>query len=482
MSDNPWYSRKWAITICWGLVLFAVISGVIGGLARGLHDEPDWRAFVKETSYVWEHLEIAPWTGMFGYLPAASFLLWPFTVWLPRPMGLIAFALTNGAAAVGGAWILFRWWFVDNAGVEGDRRSGISKLALFGWPLFVLGAHFQNVLQGNQLTIILLFLCVAGLTLIQLKRSWSGGFLLGVATCLKVTPGILLVFLLLKRRWSAVGGMVLAFLLLDMVPSAALFGIDGAIREHKAWLQRVEWYSNRRFIEDPWLRVMHHGHEHNTSLSVVLTRWLREQPGTGRHIVVRGDPSEAELKEIRAAMLPGDHLSIDPMPTSGERFSVSFHESDARRSLPRTSIANWSAERVYILWMLIEAAVLASAVLITLRSRRHADSRDAWQGQAALWLLVSMWSSPMLRDYYLPLALPAAVIAWRAVLAGRPSEKIGAASITAIAALVSCFVSVLCLASDTAEWYGVHFLALATLTIATMSICRRSERPDCPTQ
>lgn len=478
MSDNPWYSRKWAITICWGLVLLAVISGVIGGLVRGLHDEPDWRAFVKETSYVWEHREIAPWTGMFGYLPAASFLLWPFTVWLPRPMGLIAFVLINGAAAVGAAWILFRWWFVDSAGVEDGRPSGISKLALIGWPLFVLGAHFQNVLQGNQLTIVLLFLCVAGLTLIQLKRSWSGGFMLGVATCLKVTPGILLVFLLLKRRWSAVGGMVLAFLLLDVVSSAAHFGINGAIHEHKAWLQRVGWYSNRRFVEDPWLRVMHHGHEHNTSLSVVLTRWLREQPGTGRHIVIRGNPSDEELRKIRAAMVRGDHLSIDPMPTSGERYSVSFHEADARRSLPRSSIANWSGERVYILWMLIEATVLMIAVLITLRSRGPAGSPEAWQSQAALWLLVSMWPSPMLRDYYLPLALPAAVIAWRTVLACRSSEKIGAASVTAIAALVTCFVSVLCLASDTAEWYGVHFFALAALTMATMLICRRSGRVD----
>ena len=465
-----------------GLVLFAIISGVIGGLVRGLHDEPDWRAFVKETSYMWEHRETGPWTGMFGYLPAASFLLWPFTVWLPRPMGLMAFALTNGAAAVGAAWILFRWWSVDSAGAEGGRPSGTSKLALFGWPLFLLGAHFQNVLQGNQPTIILLFLCIAGLTLIQLKRNWTGGFLLGVATCLKVTPGILLVFMLLKRRWSAAAGMVLTMVMLDIVPSATLFGIDGAIREHKAWLQRVEWYSNRRFIEDPWLRVMHHGHEHNTSLSVVLTRWLREQPGTGRHIVVRGDPSDEELKVIRSAMLPGDHLSIDPMPTSGDRDAVSYHEAEARRRLPRNSIANWSADRVYILWLLIEAAVSAFAVLITLGSRGPAESPEAWQSQAGLWLLVSMWPSPMLRDYYLPLSLPAAVIVWRTVLACRSSEKLGAATFTSIAALVSCFVSVLCLASDIAEWYGVHFFALATLTMATMSICRQPERLDRPAQ
>lgn len=419
---------------------------------------------------------------MFGYLPAASFLLWPFTVWLPRPMGLIAFALANGAAAVGAAWILFRWWFANSAGVEGGRPSGISKLALFGWPLFVLGAHFQNVLQGNQLTIILLFLCASGLTLIQMKRSWSGGFLLGVATCLKVTPGILLVFLLFKRRWSAVGGMVLAVLMLDIIPSAAFFGIDGALREHQAWRQRVEAYSNRRFIEDPWLRVMHHGHEHNTSLSVVLTRWLREQPGSGRHVVVRGHPSREELGGIRATMMPGDHLSIDPMPISGERYSVSYHEAETRRSLPRTSMAKWSADRVYILWLLIEATVLIIAVLMTLRSSGSANSPEAWQSQAALWLLVSMWSSPMLRDYYLPLALPAAVVAWRAILACRSSNQLGAASITSIAALVTCFISVLCLASDTAEWYGVHFLALATLTMAIISICRQSERLDCPAQ
>lgn len=181
-------------------------------------------------------------------------------------------------------------------------------------------------------------------------------------------------------------------------------------------------------------------------------------------------------------MMPGDHLSIDPMPISGERYSVSYHEAETRRSLPRTSMAKWSADRVYILWLLIEATVLIIAVLMTLRSSGSANSPEAWQSQAALWLLVSMWPSPMLRDYYLPLALPAAVVAWRAVLACRSSNQLGATSITSIAALVTCFISVLCLASDTAEWYGVHFLALATLTMAIISIRRQSERLACPAQ
>ncbi|OWY70102.1 hypothetical protein B7486_17520 [cyanobacterium TDX16] len=67
--------------------------------------------------------------------------------------------------------------------------------------------------------------------------------------------------------------MVLAVVLPDIVPSATLLGIDEA---------------------------------------------LRKQSGAGRHVVARGDPSDGELRGIRAVMLPGDQLSIDQMPTSGQ--------------------------------------------------------------------------------------------------------------------------------------------------------------------
>ena len=468
-TDSPattraWYANRWVCLFAWSLVIFALVSGVVGGLWRGLNDQPDWRAFVKETSFVWAQREIAPWTGMFGYLPGASFLLWPFTVWLPKPVGLIAFVALNGAAAVAATWLLFRYWFQAND----EARPTPPRIALFGWPLFVLGAHFQNVLQGNQLTIFLLFLCVCGLTFIQKARPVFGGFLLGVAGCLKVTPALLVVFLLLKRRWLAVLGMVLAFLLIDVIPSIAFFGFGGAVREHRAWLDRVGWYSNRRFIEDPWLRVMHHGHEHNTSLAVVLTRWLREQPGDGRHVVVRSDPPVDALKRIRAELRAGDHLSIDPMPEPGGSWSVSYHDAATREMLPRFSVASWSANRVWLLWLMIEVIIVATAIWRTAIELPGNTPATKWQCDAALWLLISLWPSPMLRDYYLPLALPAAIVVWRTLLDLSPAARRSPSAIAAAISLVLCFVSVLSLASDFAEWYGIHLAALAGLTLATL--------------
>lgn len=484
---TPWYANRWACRFAWALVLFGLVSGVVGGLRRGLHDEPDWRAFVKETTFVWQHHEIPPWTGMFGYLPAANFLLWPMTVWLPRQLGLITFVAMNGAATIATVWILYRYWFNPPAPGEHASRQASNRLALFGWALFVLGAHFQNVLQGNQLTILLLFLCVAGFALIERSKPWLGGFLIGVAACLKVTPAILFLFLLLKRRWAAAVAMALAFITVDIVPSVVFFGPAQAIQEHKAWLDRVDWYANERFIEDPWLRVMHHGHEHNSSLAVVLTRWLREQPGDGKHIVVRGHPPMEELERIRSTMQPGDHLSIDPMPDPERSWSVNYHEPLTRASLPRSSIASWSPRQVWLLWLLIECLVMGTTVWVTLRSNRNSDVPSQWQCLCALWLLVSLWPSPMLRDYYLPLALPAAVVVWRTILNYRLAKRRTLVGLAAASMLI-CFVSVLCLASRAAEWYGIHFAAIAGLTAAIILCCvtgqseTKSPPVACPTE
>jgi glycosyl transferase family 87 len=469
-----WLAKRWLLGIAWAAVILTLSSGVLGGLHRGMNDEPDWRAFARETNYVWEHHTIPPWTGMFGYLPGAFFALMPLTVWPPRWLGVSLFVTANVLATVGTAWLLYRWWFAGqahDAGRRVDRR-------LFVWPLFLMVAHFQHVLQGNQLTIAVLFLCVTGLTLVMQKRETMGGALVGMAGCLKVTPLLLIVFFALQRRWRAVSGMMLAVLAFDVLPACAFFGIEGAVREHANWLRRVEWYANHRFIEDPWLRITRHGHEHNCSLAVVLTRWLRAAPAGDQQVVVYGDAPENEIDVVRARLGADEHLTIDPMPNGRELWSIGRFTHADRSRIPRFHAAELSSNSVWSIWILLEALVMGCVVYATYTSRRGPPGRDSFAPAAALWMIVMLWPSPMVRDYYLALALPACVVAWRAVLVQSSREPLTIGGRLAMAAIFGSYVSVLCLAWDAANWYGVHLLTFVALGAAAAWALRCKTRTE----
>lgn len=458
-----WLAKHWLVAIAWAAVILTLASGVLGGLHRGMNDEPDWRAFARETGYVWEHRTIPPWTGMFGYLPGAFLALMPFTVWAPRWLGVSLFVTANTLAAVGTAWLLYRWWFVRPSQ---ETRQRVDR-RLFVWPLFLMVAHFQHVLQGNQLTIWVLFFCVTGLTLVMQRRETVGGALVGMAGCLKVTPFFLVLLFALQRRWRAVSGMMLAILLFDILPSCAFFGVGGAVREHANWVRRVEWYSNRRFIEDPWLRIGRHGQEHNCSLSVVLARWLRASPAGDQQVVIYGDAPAAEIKAARARLRSSEHLTIDPMPQDKSPWSIGRYSYSDRSKFPRFHAADLSTPFVWGIWITLEALVIGGIMITTAMSRRGPPDSASFTALAALWLILMLWPSPMVRDYYLALALPACVVAWHAVLERSSSGPLSVGARLAATAVFGSYVSVLCLSWDTANWYGVHLLTLITLGMAS---------------
>ena len=86
-------------TALWLLVAIVIGGGAYSGLRRGLKGKPDWPLFQQDSRAVWEQGRSEDDTTLFGYLPAAIFALWPFTVFSPEPLGLILFVASNVAAA-----------------------------------------------------------------------------------------------------------------------------------------------------------------------------------------------------------------------------------------------------------------------------------------------------------------------------------------------------------------------------------------------
>jgi hypothetical protein len=490
---------KFAALLASLIIAFILATGVIGGLHRAITHQPDWDDLQSESRYVWEHHHTAPGTAMFGYLPTTTFALWPFTTWLPGPLGPILFIATNLAALLATTWLIHRhWWPVLGATAvsavrSGDetcrrvprlagaripsrtscsgnpfpRTSSLPNLLPFLLPLLLISANFQHALQSNQLTAWTLLLCVAGLTLVGRDRNFLGGLTVGLAALIKIMPGVLVIYLLLRRRWRALAGVLVATILFDLLPSVAFFGWQGAIAEHQAWLRRTSWHSNRVLIEQPLLRVHRHGT--NASLAAVLTRWLRALPAATRQVILYGDPPPEIVAQYRANLAPDELLTLDPMPPrdapwSEKRVDISW--------VPRFHIANLSPNTIWWLWA---TPLIAAFVALVWLTRRRGTSSADWPALSALWMLAMFWPSPMTRHYYLAWAFPAIVVVWATLLRtwNEPRLRHTIGTALSIAALAVWLIGVAALGWNLPRWYGLHLAVLALLTAASVSSCRR---------
>jgi hypothetical protein len=468
-SDRPREAPAHPVAgILW--IVFAIIlaTGVAGGIVRGLRNRPDWDNLHLETTYVWEHGQTCPGTGMFGYLPATTFALWPFMVWPPQPWGLIAYVCANVLAAVGSLWIVYRWWLRGRARVPAGS---------FVIPALLISANLQHVIQANQLTLWTLFLCVAGLALVANRHRFAGGAVLALAGLIKSMPFLLIGYLLLRREWRALVGALAAVVAFDVVPSIAFFGWHGAIAEHRAWLHRADWHSSTVQIENPLLIGLPR-HRSNFSYASVLTHWLRAMPDVHELVVLSGDPPADLVEQTRASLGPGDCLVMTPRPPRDKPWGI---ERVPREDAPRFCLANLSAQTVWWIWASTLAFAMAALVYATWRTGRHSGGVD-WAPAAAMWMLAMFWLSPMTRHYYLALAFPALAVVWQATTDGfrRCGRRWDADTRLGVIAMLAWLVGVACLGWDAGRWYGIHLAVLAILAAATTRAWRQTLKSASP--
>ena len=131
----------------------------------------------------------------FTYPPFAALLLRPFAA-LPIG-GTIAVFTAGTALAVG----LTTWWLVGPlADARGWPRWYAAGLAI---PLVFLIEPTRETITFGQINMLLILLIVGDL-LFAVPRKWRlAGAGIGLATALKLFPGIFIVYLLVTRRWRA---------------------------------------------------------------------------------------------------------------------------------------------------------------------------------------------------------------------------------------------------------------------------------------
>jgi hypothetical protein len=338
-------------TLAGGLWLGLLLMVAIVSLARSQRMAFDFHHFYLDGAYIWQHWEFNP--SFDGVDPNDNRQLPFYLPVVPLVLGLVS---AGGVAAAG---VIFAGVHVGSLLVtvrvlwREMARWGTVDLA---GPMLVLGAlmamSIYEAARYNQLSFVMLALLVLGCAALR-KRPMLAGALFGLAAVIKLLPGILGVWLLLKRRWSAAGAMVATVVLVSIVPVAIAFGPARCVELHQEWLSynfgsiTGHGMSGQGFAD-------HFVDHHNQSLAETLARTFR-----------------------------ADHPAANPWQPM---------------QLP--------AQAVQRVAQLMSGVLLIALLLMTRRPLKTLDDRQMW-GEFAVYCLAMLIFSPLLRQYYFVWVLPA---------------------------------------------------------------------------
>ena len=167
------------------------------------------RYWARDGGQIYDYLKPDSKYG-FTYPPFAAFAMLPMA-YLPW---LLTIVISVAATVATSALLL--WWLVDPVA----RRMGWSRWFVLAVTLCLAAAFepMRETVNFGQVNMLLLFLVAAdllwlvarpggaepsGRTGCWARYRWAGGVGIGLATAVKLTPGIFIVYLLLTKRWRA---------------------------------------------------------------------------------------------------------------------------------------------------------------------------------------------------------------------------------------------------------------------------------------
>src|SRR5262245_3231224 len=131
----------------------------------------------------------------FTYPPFAALMMLPMTItgW---PMAMV---ISVSMAVLATAVLLY--WLVDPIA----RRQGWTRWYALAVAACLAAAFepLRETVNFGQVNLVLVFIVAADLILFVGRGSRLGGFGIGLATAIKLTPGIFIVYLLVTKRWRA---------------------------------------------------------------------------------------------------------------------------------------------------------------------------------------------------------------------------------------------------------------------------------------
>lgn len=416
-SDRGWHSLIGASA----LLALAILVMV----ALRAESSTDFRDFWENALHFRQTGQISAELGVHNYLPFFTIFMVPWS-FLPLRVAAVLFVLLSLAL------FALTVYLVDGL-LNEQVRSG-PRRALLVTLLLALPYVYSCAVVGN-LGLLLLFLIVAAWFLVERGHEWEAGAALGLATLIKLLPGVLVLYFLLRRRWRVAGGAAAIAVVLGLGLPLAALGPRETLAEHVAFYHRaVEGHAPARTI----LADKPHKFDYsNNALPMVLRRLL------------------------------------SPLP-AGER-------SDGQ--LFRVNIADWPRSRILWLYAAIAVAIVAASVVVTLRGPQRWPPEDVIEvrrvrAQFALWCGVMLLAAPLVWTHYLPLMYwPLAVIADAADRAAhRAASSAGRGTGPARLCLLALLVWLICaglLVWPAARAAGAQLAGIAALWLACLGLTLR---------
>ena len=253
------------------------------------------------------------------------------------------------------------WWVTIlyvNAMTGSGRTPG---MWLFALPGFVTITWVFDMFDLGQPNLVLLALMLYGFWSMQHRRPWMAGGMFALATAIKVFPVAVLPYLVWRRQWAALAGMVVFLGVLLFVVPAPVRGFQNNIAELKTWYQGMVASSSEKGFgqrdEQNWSWV-------NQSIIAMTHRLTRpinyNQDDPTRPVrtmnVVDISFRAANLLVIAISLLIGiGYVAV--MPPASRRTEKSDAEEIAILFCLMT-VASPLARQYYFMWLIFPMTVL----------------------------------------------------------------------------------------------------------------------------
>ncbi len=251
-----------------GLMVALVVKGFHKGGVYDADRSNDFRAYHLAAQAVWQGDLVPAFEDdarPFQYPPPFAYLVAPLGL-VPYRLGVSLWVLINAALVV----TVFRR--MDK--MLGLAFSSEAKLAGFFLAFRMVESDFSN---GNA-NVLVLSLVMISFDLLRRRRDLLSGVSLGAACLAKVSPIVLVPWMLYKRRWRVLGGVAIVWLVLGGLLPFLLLGPENCRRAWGAWgastLSSVD-VTSARYREEPG-----QGYVPGQSLRALLHRVLRDADAT----------------------------------------------------------------------------------------------------------------------------------------------------------------------------------------------------------
>ena len=386
---------------------------LVGGISfdRAWRGRYDFHHFYLDARYVWEHGQLNPdldnpeplkQRQLPFYLPIVSLALAPLTcAGLPLAAALWA---AGQAACLGFALMVLLGW------CRTDRRVRTRALVLASACVLALPAILEAA-KFNQLTILVLALLLGAFGVLERDRPLRAGALFGLAAMVKLLPAIFIGWLLLKRRWKALGAFVATVAVVAVLPCLAVFGPQKTLQYHHEWWQHNVYGAPAGGMADGSL-TDHFIDRRNQGLTVVCARLFSPQHPY--------------------------HVSFQPL--------------------------RLDAGSCVLLARGILVVLLAGLIWRTIRPWHHLGHLQR-RVEFATCLLAMMVFSPLVRQYYLVWALPALLL----LLCLVANDSAGQRRKIGWAAIAVWLVGMLLWTWEAARICGAHWLMLTVMGVLLLA-------------